>query len=180
MSIAGIILSCIFSLVIIYYLHKIVTYLTNRHQSQNLEDTKQVEQNTDKTVEQNTDKSDESQVGKKDKSQIGEKVKVDGIKCTVINVNKFGEPCAWLSDVLPLDLEPPYKWCSREYAMSLKFDNGWHIPSRDELLKYEQNITASCGSVICWTTTFYDGMCHYGNPNDIFGARREVRIIKTI
>lgn len=171
MIIAGIILSCIFSLVIIYLLHKIIGYLTNRHQSQKLEKTKQ--------IEPHTNKPDESHIDKTDESQIGEKVVVDGIKCTVIDVNKFGEPCAWLSDVLPLTLEPPYKWCSREYAMSLKFDNGWHIPSRDELLKYEQNITASCGSVICWTTTFYDGMCHYGNPNDIFGARREVRIIKT-
>lgn len=172
MIIAGIILSCIFSLVIIYFLHKIVGYLTNRHQSQNLEDTKYIEQNTDKTVEQNTDKSD--------KTLIGKKVIIDDIKCTIIDVDKFGEPCAWLSDVLPLNVEPPYKWCSREYAMSLKFNNGWHIPSYNELLKYKQNIETSCGSVICWTTTFYDGMCYYGNPNDIFGARRDVRIIKTI
>ena len=174
MSIAGIILSCIFSLVIIYYLHKIVAYLTNRHQSQNLEDTKYIEQNTDKTVEQNTNKSDESHVGKKDKSQIGEKVKVDGIKCTVIDVNKFGEPCAWISDELPLNIEPPYNWCTREYAMKLKFNNGWHIPSYDELLKYKQN-------KICWTTTFYDTMCYYGNPNDKdYKPKRSVRIIKTV
>lgn len=188
MSIVGIILVCMFILAIICCLPEFIEYLTNRRKGKKLEITKQiephtdktVEQNTDKTVEQNTDKSDESQVGKKDKSQIGEKVKVDGIKCTIIDVDKLGKPCAWLSDVLPLDLEPPYHWCSREYAMSLKFDNGWHIPSRDELLKYEKNITVSCGSVICWTTTFYDGMCHYGNPHDIFGARRDVRIIKTI
>lgn len=161
-----------FILASICCLPEFITYLTNRRKSQKLEITKQIEPHTNKPDESDTDKTDES--------QIGEKVVVDGIKCTVIDVNKFGEPCAWLSDILPLNIEPPYKWCSREYAMSLKFDNGWHIPSRDELLKYEQHITASCGSVICWTTTFYDGMCHYGNPHDVFGARRDVRIIKTI
>lgn len=171
MNIFAIILVCMFILASICCLPEIAAYLTNRRQSKKLEITKQIEPHTDKTDESHTDKMDES--------RIGEKVVVDGIKCTVIDVNKLGEPCAWLSDVLPLDLEPPYHWCSREYAMSLKFDNGWHIPSKDELVKYKQNITASCGSVICWTTTFYDGMCHYGNPNDIFGARRDVRIIKT-
>lgn len=158
MSIVGIILSCIFSLVIIYYLHKIVVCLTNRYQSQKIESTKHIEQNTDKS----------------DESLIGKKVVVDNIKCTIIGVNKFGEPCAWLSDELPLKIEPPYNWCTREYAMSLKFDNGWHIPSYDELLKYKQN-------KICWTTTFYDTMCYYGNPNDKdFKPKRSVRIIKTI
>jgi hypothetical protein len=162
-----------FILAIICCLPEFLEYLSNRLQSKNLDNTKQIEQNNDKTFEQNTDKIDVV-------PPIGEKVIIDDVKCTVIDVNKFGEPCAWLSDVLPLNLEPPYRWCSREYALSLKFNNGWHIPSRDELLKYKQNIIASCGSVICWTTTFYDGMCHYGNPHDIYGARRDVRIIKTI
>lgn len=173
MSIGGImILSGIFILVGVC-LHEIVACLTNKHQNknQNIENEKHIEQNTSKT-EQNTSKKDESQIGKK--------VIIDDVKCTVIDVNQYGEPCAWLSDVLPLNIEPPHKWCSREYAMSLKFNNGWHIPSYNELLKYEQNIRTSCGSVICWTTTFYDYMCHYGDPNDIFGARRDVRIIKTI
>ena len=165
MSLFGIILLCMFILAIICCLPEFLEYLSNILQSKNLENTKQIEQNTDKIDVV---------------PPIGEKVIVDDVKCTVIDVNKFGEPCAWLSDVLHLNLEPPYHWCSREYALSLKFNNGWHIPSRDELLKYEQNITASCGSVICWTTTFYDGMCHYGNPHDIYGARRDVRIIKTI
>lgn len=172
MSLFGIILLCMFILAIVCCLPEFLEYLSNRLRSKNSDNTKQIEQNTDNTVEQNTDKIDVV-------PPIGEKVIVDDVKCTVIDVNQFGEPCAWLSDVLPLNLEPPYHWCSREYALSLKFNNGWHIPSRDELLKYKQNITASCGSVICWTTTFYDGMCHYGNPNDIFGARRDVRIIKT-
>ena len=173
MNIFAIILVCMFILTIICCLPEIATYLTNRRQSKKIEITKQIEQHTSETVEQNINKTDLI-------PPIGEKVVVDGIKCTIIDVDKLGKPCAWLSDVLPLNLEPPYHWCSREYAMSLKFDNGWHIPSKDELVKYKQNITSSCGSVICWTTTFYDGMCHYGNPNDIFGARRDVRIIKTI
>jgi hypothetical protein len=144
-----------------------VKYLTSRHQSQNLENTNQNEQNTNETDnEQNTDKTDESLIGKK--------VVVDDIKCTIIGVNKFGEPYAWLSDELPLNIEPPYNWCTREYALSLKFNNGWHIPSYDELLKYKQ-------TKICWTTTFYDTMCYYGNPNDKdFKPKRAVRIIKTI
>ena len=165
MSIVGIILVCMFILAIICCLPEFIEYLTSRHKSKKLEITKYFEQNTDKTDIV---------------PPIGEKVIIDDVKCTVIDVNEFGKPCAWLSDVLPLNLEPPYHWCSREYALSLKFNNGWHIPSRDELLKYKQNIIASCGSVICWTTTFYDGMCHYGNPHDIYGARRDVRIIKTI
>jgi hypothetical protein len=155
-----------FILAIICCLPEIVAYLTSRRQSQNLKNTKQIEQNTNKTVEQNTDKSDESLIGKK--------VIIDDIKCTIIDVDKFGEPCAWLSDELPLKIEPPYNWCTREYALSLKFNNGWHIPSYDELLKYNQN-------KICWTTTYYDSMCYYGNPNDKdFKPKRSVRIIKTI
>lgn len=173
MSIFEIVLIILF-VIIILFLYKILDHLNKKQNIQNIENTKQIEQNTDKTVEQNTDKSDESQIGKKDKSQIGEKVKVDGIKCTVIDINKLGEPCAWLSDELPLNIEPPYNWCTREYAMKLKFNNGWHIPSYDELLKYKQN-------KICWTTTFYDTMCYYGNPNDKdFKPKRSVRIIKTI
>ena len=170
MSIVGIILVCMFILAIICSLPEIVAYLTSRRQSQNLENTKQIEQNTD---EQNSDKTDESLIGKK--------VIIDDIKCTIIDVDKFGEPCAWISDELPLKIEPPYNWCTREYALSLKFNNGWHIPSYDELLKYKQNIETSCGSVICWTTTFYDSMCYYGNMNDKdFKPKRAVRIIKTI
>jgi len=144
-----------------------VKYLTSRHQRQNLENTTQNEQNTDKTDnKQNTDKTDEPLIGKK--------TVVDDIKCTIIGVDKFGKPCAWLSDELPLNIEPPYNWCTREYALSLKFNNGWHIPSYDELLKYKQ-------TKICWTTTFYDTMCYYGNPNDKdFKPKRAVRIIKTI
>lgn len=183
MSIVGIILLCMFILAIICCLPEFIEYLTSRHKSKKLEITKYFEKYTDnKTDELHTDnKTDELHTNKTDLvPPIGEKVIIDDIKCTIIGVDKLGKPCAWLSDILPLNLEPPYKWCSREYAMSLKFNNGWHIPSKDELLKYEQNITAACGSVICWTTTFYDGMCHYGNPNDIFGARRDVRIIKTI
>jgi hypothetical protein len=148
-------------------LYKVIVYLTHRHQSQNLENTNQNEQNTNETDnEQNTNKTDESFIGKK--------VVVDDIKCTIIGVDKFGKPCAWLSDELPLNIEPPYNWCTREYAMKLKFNNGWHIPSYDELLKYKQ-------TKICWTTTFYDTMCYYGNPNDKdFKPKRSVRIIKTI
>ena len=158
MSIFGTILVCMFILASICCLPEIVTHLTNRHQNQNIENTKQIEQHTDKT----------------DELRIGEKVVVDGIKCTIIDVDKFGEPCAWLSDELPLKIEPPYNWCTREYALSLNFNNGWHIPSYDELLKYKQN-------KICWTTTYYDSMCYYGNPNDKdFKPKRAVRIIKTI
>jgi hypothetical protein len=148
-------------------LYKVIVYLTHRHQSQNLENTNQNEQNTNETDnEQNTNKTDESFIGKK--------VVVDDIKCTIIGVDKFGKPCAWLSDELPLNIEPPYNWCTREYAMKLKFNNGWHIPSYDELLKYKQ-------TKICWTTTFYDTMCYYGNPNDKdYKPKRSVRIIKTI
>lgn len=154
MSILGIILICMFILVSICYLHEIVAYLAADHQ--NLENTKQVEPN--KTCE----------------SQIGKKVIIDDIKCTIIDVDKFGKPCAWLSDELPLNVEPHHNWCTREYALSLKFNNGWHIPSYDELLKYKQ-------TKICWTTTFYDTMCYYGNPNDKdFKPKRAVRIIKTI
>jgi hypothetical protein len=156
-----------FILAIICCLYKVIVYLTHRHQSQNLENTNQNEQNTNETDnEQNTDKTDESFIGKK--------VVVDDIKCTIIGVDKFGKPCAWLSDELPLNIEPPYNWCTREYAMKLKFNNGWHIPSYDELLKYKQ-------TKICWTTTFYDTMCYYGNPNDKdYKPKRSVRIIKTI
>jgi hypothetical protein len=158
MSIVGIILVCMFILAIICSLPEIVAYLTSRRQSQNLENTKQIEQNADKT----------------DESLIGKKVIIDDIKCTIIDVDKFGEPCAWISDELPLKIEPPYNWCTREYALSLKFNNGWHIPSYDELLKYNQN-------KICWTTTYYDSMCYYGNMNDKdFKPKRSVRIIKTI
>jgi hypothetical protein len=148
-------------------LYKVIVYLTHRHQSQNLENTNQNEQNTNESDnEQNTDKTDESFIGKK--------VVVDDIKCTIIGVDKFGKPCAWLSDELPLNIEPNHNWCTREYALSLKFNNGWHIPSYDELLKYKQ-------TKICWTTTFYDTMCYYGNPNDKdFKPKRAVRIIKTI
>ena len=147
-----------FTLVIICCLPEIVAYLTSRRQSQNLENTKQIEQNTDKT----------------DESLIGKKVIIDDIKCTIIDVDKFGKPCAWLSDELPLNIEPNHNWCTREYALSLKFNNGWHIPSYDELLKYKQ-------TKICWTTTFYDTMCYYGNMNDKdFKPKRAVRIIKTI
>ena len=155
MSIVGIILVCMFILAIICCFPEIVAYLTNRHQSQNLENTKHIEQNTDESL-------------------IGKKVIIDDIKCTLIDVDKFGKPCAWLSDELPLNIEPPYNWCTREYALSLKFNNGWHIPSYDELLKYKQN-------KICWTTTYYDTMCYYGNLNDKdFKPKRAVRIIKTI
>ena len=155
MSIVGIILVCMFILAIICCFPEIVAYLTNRHQSQNLENTKHIEQNTDESL-------------------IGKKVIIDDIKCTIIDVDKFGKPCAWLSDELPLNIEPPYNWCTREYALSLKFNNGWHIPSYDELLKYKQN-------KICWTTTYYDTMCYYGNLNDKdFKPKRAVRIIKTI
>lgn len=184
MCIGGIIiLSGIFILVSICCF-EIVVFLTNKRQNKNLENEKHIEQNTDEIVEQNTDKTDESLISKKvktDKSLIGEKVKIDGIKCTVIDVDKFGKPCAWLSNELPLNIEPPYNWCTREYALSLRFNNGWHIPSYDELLRYKQNIKTSCGSVICWTTTFYDSMCYYGNPNDKdFKPKRAVRIIRTI
>lgn len=168
MNIFVTILVCLFILTSMCCLCKIVAYLISRHQSQNLENTNQNEQNTDKTGnEQNTDKTDVL-------SSIGEKVIIDDIKCTIIGVDKFGKPCAWLSDELPLNIEPPYNWCTREYALSLKFNNGWHIPSYDELLKYKQ-------TKICWTTTFYDTMCYYGNPNDKdFKPKRAVRIIKTI
>lgn len=167
MNIFVTILVCLFILTSICCLYKIIVYLTHRHQSQNLENTNQNEQNTNETDnEQNTDKTNESLIGKK--------VVVDDIKCTIISVDKFGKPCAWLSDELPLNIEPPYNWCTREYALSLKFNNGWHIPSYDELLKYKQ-------TKICWTTTFYDTMCYYGNPNDKdFKPKRAVRIIKTI
>lgn len=183
MSIVGIILVCMFILAIICCLPEFIEYLTSRHKSKKLEITKYFELYTDNKTDESHDdnKTGESHTNKTDiVPPIGEKVVIDDIKCTIIGVDTSGKPCAWLSDVLPLNLEPPYHWCSREYAMSLKFNNGWHIPSRDELLKYKQNINASCGSVICWTTTFYDGMCHYGNPNDIYGARRDVRILKTI
>ena len=168
MNIFVTILVCLFILTSMCCLRKIVAYLIGRHQSQNLENTNQNEQNTDKTGnEQNTDKTDVV-------LSIGEKVIIDDIKCTIIGVDKFGKPCAWLSDELPLNIEPPYNWCTREYALSLKFNNGWHIPSYDELLKYKQ-------TKICWTTTFYDTMCYYGNPNDKdFKPKRAVRIIKTI
>lgn len=167
MNIFVTILVCLFILTNICCLYEFVKYLTSRHQRQNLENTNQNEQNTDKTDnEQNTDKTDEPLIGKK--------AVVDDIKCTIIGVDKFGKPCAWLSDELPLNIEPPYNWCTREYALSLKFNNGWHIPSYDELLKYKQ-------TKICWTTTFYDTMCYYGNPNDKdFKPKRAVRIIKTI
>lgn len=158
MSIFGIILACMFILASICCLPEIVVYLTNRRQSQNLENEKQIEQNT---VISND-------------SQIAKKVIIDDVQCTIIDVNELGEPCAWISDELPLNNEPPYNLCTREYALSLKFNNGWHIPSYDELLKYKQNN-------ICWTTTFYDSMCYYGNPNDKdFKPKRAVRIIKTI
>lgn len=157
MSIFGTILVCMFILASICCLPEIVTYLTNRHQNQKIENTKHNEQNSDKTAV----------------SLIGKKVIIDDIKCTIIDVDEFGEPCAWLSDELPLKIEPPYNWCTREYALSLKFNNGWHIPSYDELLKYKQY-------KICWTTTYYDTMCYYGNPNDKdFKPKRAVRIIKT-
>ena len=167
MNIFVTILVCLFILTNICCLYEFVKYLTIRHQRQNLENTNQNEQNTDKADnEQNTDKTD--------KTLIGKKTVVDDIKCTIIGVDKFGKPCAWLSDELPLNIEPPYNWCTREYALSLKFNNGWHIPSYDELLKYKQ-------IKICWTTTFYDTMCYYGNPNDKdFKPKRAVRIIKTI
>lgn len=158
MNIFVTILVCLFILTSMCCLRKIVAYLISKHQRQNLENTNQNEQNTDKTNE----------------SLIGKKAVVDDIKCTIIDVDKFGEPCAWLSNELPLKIEPPYNWCTREYALSLKFNNGWHIPSYDELLKYKQ-------TKICWTTTFYDTMCYYGNPNDKdFKPKRAVRIIKTI
>lgn len=167
MNIFVTILVCLFILTSICCLYKVIVYLTHRHQSQNLENTNQNEQNTNETDnEQNTDKTDESFIGKK--------VVVDDIKCTIIGVDKFGKPCAWLSDELPLNIEPNHNWCTREYALSLKFNNGWHIPSYDELLKYKQ-------TKICWTTTFYDTMCYYGNLNDKdFKPKRAVRIIKTI
>lgn len=167
MNIFVTILVCLFILTSICCLYKIIVYLTHKHQSQNLENTNHNEQNTNETDnEQNTDKTNESLIGKK--------VVVDDIKCTIIGVDKFGKPCAWLSDELPLNIEPNHNWCTREYALSLKFNNGWHIPSYDELLKYKQ-------TKICWTTTFYDTMCYYGNPNDKdFKPKRAVRIIKTI
>lgn len=158
-SIGGvIILLGIFILVSICCLPEIVAYLTNRKKSQNLKNKKQIVQNT----------------GKTDESPIGKKVVVDDITCTIIDVNEFGKPCAWISDELSLNIEPQNNWCTREYAMTLKFNNGWHIPSYDELLKYKQN-------KICWTTTFYDTMCYYGNQNDKdFKPKRPVRIIKAI
>lgn len=165
MSIFGIILACMFILTTICCLPEFIEYLTNRRKSQNLENEKYTMQNIYKT----------------DESQIGKKVVVDDIKCTIIDVNEFGKPCAWISDELLLNIEPHHNWCTREYAMTLKFNNGWHIPSYDELLKYEQNIETSCGSIICWTTTFYDKMCYYGNQNDKdFKPLRPIRIIKTI
>ena len=171
MSIFGIILVCVFILTSICWLPEIVAYLTSRYQSQNLEDAKQIEQHQ---IEQHTNKIDESQIGKK--------VVIDNIKCTIIDVNEFGKPCAWFSDELPLNIEPHHNWCTREYAMTLKFNNGWHIPSYDELLKYKENIVLySNESIVCWTTTYHDSMCYYGNQNDKdFKPKRPVRIIKTI
>lgn len=168
MSIFGIILVCMFILAIICCLPEFLEYLTNRLQSQKLEITKQIEPHAD---------------NKTDETELGKKVVIDDIKCTVIDVNEFGKPCAWFSDELPLDIEPHHNWCTREYAMSLKFNNGWHIPSYDELSKYKQNIMlySNNKNIVCWTTTFYDGMCHYGDMNDKdFKPKRSVRIIKTI
>lgn len=166
MSIVGIILVCMFILAIICWLPEFIYYLTSRHQSKKLEIKTKIEQNTDKTYE----------------THLGKNVIIDDIKCTVIDVNKFGEPCAWISDELPLNIEPPYNWCTREYALSLKFNNGWHIPSYDELLKYKQNIMYSNNkNIVCWTTTYHDSMCYYGDLNDKdFKPKRSVRIIKTI
>lgn len=166
MSIFGIILACMFILASICCLPEIVVYLTNNQQSQNLENEKQIEQNTVSTNE----------------SYIGKRVVIDGIKCSIIDVNEFGEPCAWFSDVLPLDNETSYTQCTREYAMTLKFNNGWHIPSYNELSKYKQNIMVHTDeNIICWTTTFNDPLCSYGNQNNKdFEPTRPVRIIKTI
>ena len=166
MSIFGIILVCMFILAIICCLPEFIEYLTSRHKSKKLEITKYFEQNTSKT----------------DETELGKKVVIDDIKCTVIDVNEFGKPCAWFSDELPLNIEPHHNWCTREYAMSLKFNNGWHIPSYDELLKYKENIVLySNESIVCWTTTYHDSMCYYGNQNDKdFKPKRPVRIIKTI
>lgn len=168
-GIVVIILFVVINALIICCLYKILNYLNKKQNDKNLDNTKHNKQNTDKTdvVQLNTDKTDVV-------LSIGEKTIIDDIKCTIIDVDKFGKPCAWISDELPLNIEPNHNWCTREYALSLKFNNGWHIPSYDELLKYKQ-------TKICWTTTFYDTMCYYGNPNDKdFKPKRAVRIIKTI
>lgn len=168
MSIFGIILVCMFILAIICCLPEFIEYLTSRHQSKKLEITKYFEQNTD---------------NKTDESPLGKKVIIDDIKCTIIDVNEFGKPCAWFSDELPLNVETNRNWCTREYAMSLKFNNGWHIPSYDELKKYEQNIMlySNNKNIVCWTTTYHDSMCYYGDMNDKdFEPKRSVRILKTI